>query len=363
MDDKIITNHQLFTFTGLSLLGGSLLVISASVAGVAKQDAWISPLIVLVLGILMMCLYGYLGTRYEGLTLVGICQRIFGKWLGKIVGACYFIFIFTTTYGIPWWIGNFGTHVMSETPVPIIILPYAAALVIAVYYGIEAIVRMSELAYIFVTVLFVLSIVLVLPNARIEYMKPILENGIAPVLKGVCLLLPFIVFPGIVLLMFFPRHASDVSGGKKAIIKGFVWCGSVVFITVLVSGLVLGNDVVAKSSFPTLQLATEINVGTLLTRFEYAISSIWTVTEFMVGIFFFYSSVTSLAELIGLKDHKKIAMPLGFIVLLLAWIVYPNTNEQLNWVNVGYTPEVTLFGFILPVIMVIVYQIKKVFNR
>lgn len=39
MDKNIITKHQLFTFNALSNLGGSIVVISAIMAAVAKQDA------------------------------------------------------------------------------------------------------------------------------------------------------------------------------------------------------------------------------------------------------------------------------------------------------------------------------------
>lgn len=358
MDTKI-TSHQLFTFSALSILGGSLLVVSSSVTAVAKQDAWISALVAMAAGLLMMCLYCYLGSRYKGVTLIGIPQKIFGKWIGKIVAAGYVLYMFTTAYGVPWWIGNFGTHTMHETPVPVIIMPYAIAMVIGVYYGIEAIARASELFYIFVTILFVGSIILVLPNATPEYITPILDNGILPILKGSFALAPIIIFVGIVMLMIYTNNTEDIKSGWKAIMKGYLWCSTVVLITILVSVLVLGSAVVAKSSFPTVLLFREINVGTVLTRFEYAISIMWTITEFMVGILFFYTCIKGLSELIGLRDHKKIAAPMGLFILSLSWSVDPSSIEQADWNAFGFNPHSTLFGFILPVLMLIVYIVKK----
>lgn len=363
MENKIITSHQVFTFSALSILGGSLLVISSKVTAVAKQDAWISVLVTTAFGLLMMWIYCFLGSRYEGLTLIGITYKVFGKWIGKIVSAAYVFFFFTLSYGISWWIGSFGAHAMPGTPVPVILLPYVVAMVIGVYYGIEMIVRASELFFVFVTVLFSLSIIFVLPNINIKYIMPIFDNGINPILKGASLLSPFIVFPGIALLMIYPHNVDDIKNGKKAILKGSLWCYTVVFVTILVSILVLGSVVVAKSSFPTILLAREINLGTVLTRLEFAITIMWTVTEFMIGMMFFYVCIKGLSELLGLKDHKKIAAPLGLIVLLYAWIVYPSSIEIGNWMTVGFIPHATLFGFVLPVLMLIVYLVKKrIFN-
>lgn len=362
MENKI-TSHQLFTFSALSILGGSLLVVSSSVATVAKQDAWLSALVAMAAGLLMMCIYCYLGSRYKGVTLIGLPQKIFGKWIGKIVAAGYVLFMFTTAYGVPWWIGNFGAHIMHETPVPIIILPYVIAMVIGVYYGIESIARASEFFYPFVTILFVGSIILVLPNAKVEYMTPVLENGVVPILKGSFALAPIIIFVAIVMLMIYPINIDDIKSGRKAIMKGYLWCSTVVLITILVSVLVLGSAIVAKSSFPTLLLVKEINVENFLTRFEYAISIMWIITEFMVGILFFYTCIKGLSELIGLKDHKKIAVPMGLVVFILSWSVDPSSIEQVNWNSFGFNPHSSLFGFILPVLMLIVFAIKKrIFN-
>ncbi len=358
MDTKI-TAHQLFTFAALSILGGSLLVISSTVTAVAKQDVWLSALVTMGFGLLMMWVYCFLGTRYIGLTLIGITQKIFGKWIGRIVSAAYLFYFFTLAYGVPWWIGSFGAHTMHETPVPVILLPYVIALVIGVYYGLEAIVRTAELAFIFVSVLFVISIVLVLPHIKIGNLLPVFESGAMPILKGAYVISPFIVFTGVALLMIFPNNVNDMKNGKKALVKGFLWCSTVEFVTILVSVLVLGNVVVAKSSFPTILLAREINIGTVLTRLEYAISSMWTVTEFMIGMLFFYITIKGVSELLGLKDHKKITVPFGLIVLLYAWIIYPSSIEVANWLTVGFMPHATLFGFVIPALMLFVYLIKK----
>lgn len=361
MDKKVITSHQLFTFSALSTLGGSILVISSVITAVAKRDAWLSVLVTMLFGLLMMWIYCFLGTRYHGLTLIGITQKIFGKWLGKIVSVGYLSYLLTTTYGIPHFIGSFVSTALTATPVSLIILPFVAGLVIAVYYGIEAFARASEIFFIFFTVLFLISIILVLPNLNLNYITPVLENGVTPVFKGAVILSGYISIQNITVLMIYPSSVDDYKAGGKAFVKGFLWANTVVFLVILVSILVLGSNIVANSAFPTILLAREINVGTVLTRLEYIISILWVVSEFGIGILYFYSLIKAFSELLGLKDHKKIVAPIGLIVLLYSFIVYPNALQQSNWAITGFTPHVILYGFILPVLMLIVYLVKKQF--
>jgi spore germination protein KB len=248
MDKKTITSHQLFTLTALSTLGGSILVVSSTVAAVAKNDLWISALFTMVLGLTVISIFVFLAGKHKGQTLIGINKILFGKWLGLLISAGYVFYFFTTSYGIVWYVGSFGSHVMHETPPIIISGLYVMGLIIAVHYGIESIGRTTELLYVFCMVLFIVSIVLVLPNARMDYMMPVLENGFIPVMKGGILLACFIAFNVITMLMVFPS-ADDYIKGKKSLYKGFLWSNTVVLITFLVSVLVLGSVVIAKSSF------------------------------------------------------------------------------------------------------------------
>jgi spore germination protein KB len=363
MNDVKITNHQLYTFTALSTLGGSILAISSTIAAVAKQDAWLSVLVNTAYGSVMICIFGYLGIRHQGLTLIGIIRRIFGKWSGSILAAAYVFFMFKTAMDVPWFIGSFNANYMHEMPPAVINMLYVAALVIAVFYGIEAVVRASEMFYVFVTFFFIASIVMVIPNAKLDYMLPVFENGFSPILKGSVFLSSFITFTVISMLMIFPKHVEDRRAGNRQLFKGYIWANTIVFVTIFVSILVLGSDVVARSSFPTVLLAREISIGTVLTRLEYFISIMWTVSEFMVGVLFFYSAVTGLSELLGLKNHKKIVVPMGLIVLLYADIQWPNSVEQASWLVEVWTPHVIVFGAVLPLVMFFVYLFKKRFSK
>ncbi len=358
MDNKQITNHQLFTLTASISLGGSILFSASTVAGVAKQDSWLSVLIAVSYGIPIMLMYYYLGSKFPGMTLIGITKKIFGKWLGIPVVAVYIFLFITLATQMPWY-NNYIGRLLHDTPIDYINIFFVAAIVIAVLYGVETFARASEFLILTFTVFFIIYIVLLVKEINPVYLTPVMENGILPALKGSVLISPLITLPSINILMLFPRHFSNMPQAKKAIIKGYLWSGGVTFVSVLMTVLVLGYALVARSSFPALLLASQISVGSFITRMEYIISIIWFFTHFMIGLAFFYSAVTSLSEMIGLKDHKKIAMPLGLIVLVYSGTVLPSTIHQGDWVITAYTPFIITFGFLIPLLLMIVYIIRK----
>jgi spore germination protein KB len=162
--------------------------------------------------------------------------------------------------------------------------------------------------------------------------------------------------------MVFPRCVNDLSKSKKALLRSQLWSGAMTFLTIFLTILVLGYAITSKSSYPTLLLSTQINMGIVITRMEYIISGIWMLTQFMIGLFFFLSAVMSLSEVADLKDHKRIILPMGLVVLILSGIVFPNSVYQMTWDNLVYAPLITTFGFIIPFLMMIVSMIKGKFS-
>ena len=67
--------------------------------------------------------------------------------------------------------------------------------------------------------------------------------------------------------------------------------------------------------------------------------------QFMIGLLFFYAGATGLSQLIGLKDHKRIVMPLGLITLVLSGVVFPDAVYQANWVNLVWLPYITTVSY------------------
>ncbi|ADK16931.1 Spore germination protein YndE [Clostridium ljungdahlii DSM 13528] len=360
MDKIKITNHQLFALTASFACGSGPLVISASITSLAGQDAWISMLLTVVFGPLELWLICFLWSHYPGMTYVQMINKTFGKYIGSIITVGFAFFCLLTDSEVIHYIGDFMTiQEMHQTPAYLINTIFFIVIAIALLYGLEVIARSYEILTCFASLLFILSMILVLPNARIENLQPVFEKGIIPILEGSILLNSFFTFPVIILLMIFPTNADNTTKARKSFIKGYLWGGFLIFISILVSILVLGSTITADSQYPVYILAKEINVGVIFTRLEFIVAAVWIITLLSRAIIYFYAGIISIAQLLKLKDHKKIILPLGLIIVVMSGIVYTDDIYKSTWDTFVWPPFVATFGLILPIVMVTGFYIKK----
>jgi len=357
-----ISNHQFFSLAAGGAIGGTTVIISSLVASIAKQDAWITALITPVMGVFVLWIYFFLGKAYPEMTIIGIAKQIFGKWLGIIVSAGYVIFFLQVSFNITWHVGDFTGHILHETPVYAINGLFIAVIVVAVLYGVEAFARTSELLMKGVFIAFFIALLLI-PKVNIQNLLPVLENGFVPVLKASVFMFPFTTFPLIALMMIFPINLVDLKQAGKSLRKGYLLASFLVFIVIIASILVVGSNISAKSQYPTFLVAKEIDIAGIFTRLEFVITTIWLITQFVINLLFFYAGTKALAEFLGLKDYRKIVMPLSLIILVMSGISFPDTIYQANWNSINWTPYAATFGLVIPSIMLIVFWIKKKFSK
>jgi spore germination protein KB len=360
MDKLKITSHQLFSMTVCNSIGVALIAISAFIASISKQDAWIAAAITPVFGVPILLIYWFLGSKHNDMTFVEIIKSIFGKWIGMLVGLSYVYFYTIIGCHLPWYIGQFTTiQALQETPSFVISLVFMIAVITGELYGVETIARASEIFIFFIIVLFFLAMVLVMPNAKIENLQPIFEKGLTPILKSSVFLLCFTTLHLITIMGIHPYNTNNKSEDKKSFLKGYLLACFIIFITIIMSILVLGSNITAKAQYPTYLLAKEISIGIVFTRLEFIIAIIWIVSIFIIGTMFFHAAVISISKIIGLKNYKSVVIPFGFVMLVLSEVILPNIIYYMNWIKLVWIPYSITMCLIIPIILVLVYFIRN----
>lgn len=360
MDKIRITNHQLFALTANFTCGSAVMAASSSAASIAKQDAWLSMLFTLVLGLLEIGIVCFLVSYYPGKTYVEMLQKILGRKSGSAIAIGFVFFCMLSDAQITWYIGNFiTTQVMFDTPVYAINIVFMSVIMIALFYGLEAIARSYEIFLYFISLLFFAAIFLVLPNARIEYLQPMFEKGLLPIIKGSFLLSSFLIFPIGIMLMIFPANTDNTSTAKQSFVKGYLWGGFIIFVSIFVSIIVLGSTIAANSQYPVYILAKEIQAGTVFSRLEFLVAAVWIITLLARGILYFYAALISLVQLLNLQDQQKIILPLGLVLTVLSEVVYTDVIHQADWDLLVWPPFAATFGVLLPLVMLIGCYFEK----
>jgi spore germination protein KB len=364
MDKIKITNHQLMAITVAFVCGASTIIISSSATSLAKQDAWISVIVAMLIGLIVISTNTYLGGLYTEKTYVEIIQLLLGKWLGGFIAANFILMCFIGSSEFAWYVSDFFTiQYMPNTPPYSINILFVIAVVIALLYGIEVMARASEIFLYIIVIMFVLSMILVAPNIDVNNLLPVLEKGIIPVLKGTLPLLSFTVLPTILLNMIYPVNVKDIKGAKKSIFNGYLVAMAITFVSVLMCNLVMGSTITESSRYPVFLLTKEINVGIILTRLEALIVVVWLLTIFVNTVFFFYAGALGLAQLLKLKDHKNIVLPLGLIVVVFSGFIYEDVIYEIKWDTEVWLPYITSLGLVLPILLLLVFFIKNIYLK
>ncbi|GAB1796830.1 GerAB/ArcD/ProY family transporter [Priestia megaterium] len=177
MEKAKVSVIQLFAMMFIFNLGTALIVAY----GInAQKDAWLAILLGMCMGMVLFFIYYSLFRQYSTLPLTGYARKIFGKYLGWIIGLLYvLIFLYMSARNAR----DFGDLLVSSTltETPLLAVNFSLVLVICyvLYLGIEVLGRTAE---VFIVVLLFLGMagnffIFISGNADFHKLQPFLENG------------------------------------------------------------------------------------------------------------------------------------------------------------------------------------------
>ncbi|MCQ6557408.1 GerAB/ArcD/ProY family transporter [Paenibacillus mendelii] len=325
LDNRKISPRQYYIMVSLYIIGSAILVIPATLAIEAKQDAWIAEIIAVAVGLLILPFYIQLGNRFAPMTFVQYTEKVLGKWPGKIFSLLFIAgFPFLSASLTLRNVGDFmTTQVLPETPIEAIHIFFLCVVILGIRYGLEPVARTAELLFPFVILSFLLLVILIAPQIEFKNILPVMENGMKPVLRAA---IPHIAFPflePIILILLFPYiNRSQESG--KALFTGMVIAGVVMIVITVLAVLVLGINT-GRLAYPSYILGRKINIGHFLQRIEIMMALIWMITNFIRLTLLFYISAMSIAQTFKVKDFRFLTFPLAIIIFILSIETIPNS--------------------------------------
>lgn len=323
-DNGQLSSRQFMILVILCTIGDSILIIPTLIAAASKQNAWLTMLFSLVLGLGVGVMYGLLAKRMKGLSLIAFVQDVLGKAAGSVVCILFIFYFIYLHITLTSEMSQFmTTQLMPETPNNAIFILFIAVVIIAYRLGVEAFARMSELLFPIFMLLFVFMVVFLLPQAEIANLQPILADGLKPVMSGLfaSVTIPFSEL--IVILMLVP-HYKGSARTMKPLLAGIGIGGLILFVTVLLCVLVLGPSLMESKYYPTFILAQKITVGNFLERMEAILTFMWVITVYYKTLLIFYAVTKSIEQLLGLKESNMLTVPLAMLLLVGSVISTPN---------------------------------------
>lgn len=354
-----ISARELF-FLALGSLHGNVALFSRSIY--AHEDVWAAALLAGVGGVLLACLYTALASYFPEETPSQYARRLLGRPLGTAVSLLYFWYALHAGALVLRTLGELmTTYFYPQTPILVFPLTMTLLSTFAVRPGIEVPARMAEIIVPLAPILLV-PLFLFLTAAsgliHLENLTPTLAAGPVPVLKGAW---SFLFFPyGELVLFLFIFPALNVPAkARRATVAATLFCTCYLTLCQSLEVAVLGVEAAKAEFFPSLIVATFIQIGVFLSRIEASVMLLWTSVIFLKLMVCQYTATVALAEALNLREFHSLAAAVGTLMITLSILIFPNAPSLIAFLD-RYFPFYSIpFSFFLPLLLWAIAKLRR----
>ncbi|MTI81675.1 MAG: hypothetical protein FH758_12510 [Firmicutes bacterium] len=352
-----ISNLQLFFLLVNTVSATAVVFLQGIVAETAGRDSWLTPVIATIPGIYIIFIIFALSNKYPNDTIYQYSEKIVGRLLGKFIALSFVLFFLylcsavLTQFSVLW-----KDHYFPDTPAWVIDMVMVIITAYAVYKGVESIGRALEVMFPIMLTFFSVGVILVFEHANFEYIRPLLENGIKPVLLGS---LPPSAWRCEVIILAVLYPFTNINKHTK----------SVSFIAIICIGIVLTvNSIILTSVFgagttnliyPTTELfrRPDINVDSLFL-------TLWSAAVYFKLSILYFIVVLGIKQLFNLRDLKTVIIPIGILIITLKHLSFESVIETKAFLSSVFPPFALTIEVLIPTTLLIIaiarnYAAKK----
>ncbi|WP_347552975.1 spore germination protein (plasmid) [Pseudalkalibacillus hwajinpoensis] len=354
--DKIKTSQATVILINYTLGVGILTLPRTTAQEVQTPDIWITVLLGGLISLLVAIIHVNLSQRFPGKTFYQYTQTLVGKIIGKLLGLFVLgYFLILSAFEVRTVAEVTGFYLLDGTPTWFITMPFMWIGLYLIRSGINPIARLYELIFPITVILFLLLILMSFKIFELDNLRPVLGEGVIPVLKGIkTTALTYTVAEIMVVIIAFMEQP------KKAVKVIIVGVGIPVLFYLLTVLMVIGGlsiDVAVTKTWPTISLIQSYEIpGLIFERFDSFLLIIWIMQIFATYAICYYAAALGLSQL-----FKKDIKPMMFILIPIIYIVSmlpKNINELFSLGDMIGHASFVLFG-LLPLLLLIGSWIKE----
>lgn len=356
MTKEVISDKQGVSLVVLFIIGESSILVSGLTA---EKDLWLAIILSIFMALFLMFVYSKLFNICPDKDLFDLVEICFGKFIGKGIILLYTWYAFDLATLVLIDFGQFvNTINLPETP---IIVPMIGIMILCVWIvkeGIEVMGKWGELFLMIPIILAFIAILFLIPNMNLNNIRPVLYNGMKPVIKGAYEVL---IYPFGETVIF--TVAFSALKDKKSIYKIYIQSlliGAIFLLTTsLTIVLVLGINDASISYFPAYETVKRINIGNTLQRIEAISAIVFLLGGFIKVSIYLLAACKGVAKIFGCKDYRFIVTPIALLVINLAYFEFDSIISFNEWIFNAWVYYAFLFIVIFPIIILIAAEIKK----
>ncbi|PWW08413.1 spore germination protein KB [Paenibacillus cellulosilyticus] len=358
MERGQVSAAQVAVLSFTAVTATSLLTAPTVVSSVVKQDVWLSPLLALPIGFLIVWLIVKLNQIYPDQTLVQYSMKLLGRPLGIAVNLIYLFFIIhTTAYVLRQFTDFMKLTFLFTTPAFVVASSMILVCALIVRSGVEIVVRFPMLLLPVVLSLILMVYMPSIKDINLHNFEPVLSEGLVAPLKGAFRLMSWVP-----VFTFMNFYLPFVSNKRHVLWWAF---GSVTIFTAIVfTTFVMVYAIIGAATpiyvYPFMVLARFISLTEFFEHLESLVMMVWVIVIIVRISFGLYSASLGLAQCLGFPSYRPLVLPISMIMVLLSYWSVSN-------VEFVFSPEFIIyyliFGIGLPALLLTLSTIRQRFSK
>ena len=355
MHKENISSKEAISLIVLFNIGTSAMIQTGSEA---KEDLWLAVIFSILMTLPAILIYARLNTYDEYKDIYEVIEDNFGKFLGKIIILLYVWYSIHLSALVLRDFGEFYINIVAPgTPMAVPMILLVLLNIWIVKDGIESMGRWAEIYVPIIVIAIFTTIIFLIPNMDMDNARPILYNGIKPVFNGAFSLFGF-PFGETVLFIFLFSSLRNKKSSYKVYLIGLLIGGITIFGISTANLLVLGPYRLSSFYFPSYEVLKKLNIGDFIQRVEIIASAIFILGGFIKMCTTSLVACKGITRVFGFKDYRFVVSGVSLLKFNLSLIIAESFVEFIAWTSQVWRYYSLLFNTILPIIILIVVEIK-----
>jgi len=297
----------------------------------ANQDAWISMILALIIGLILNVVWMMLLKSYDYKSIFFITERVSGKWLGTFINLLIVFYAIHLTAYIVRNLSNFmvinvipDSHDWTYQLMIILLAVYSC------YYGLTNMARVNEFLIPWMLLLFFITVCLIANQFEFDHLKPVFEQGYKSISQGAhgTLGFPFIEIILLGAVFTFVKQ-------KEKLMKGYLFAiffaGIILVLTVFLTVGIEGPYMVSRESYATFSMIRNI------TRIEIVIAIVWIFGILVKIVLCVFAALKGLQHISRHNSYNPFLLPVGILIWVMSNEIHENAIDFTDFVVKNWT--------------------------
>ena len=351
----MITQKQLTSVAITAFVTKMLVTFPTMIFRLCGNAAWLAGIYVTLVAVGIFAL-----TRRVYKTdanVITLAEKTGGTLLRIVTGLAVFIVLGLNAIGLMRIFPEIIKLVLlQKTYAEIIGTAFAITLLFCASCGVEGIARVIEIFIPIGGIVFVGFILMIIPQVHIDYLFPILGNGIKSIfIDGLSALS---IFTDILMLNILIPCTKDLESYKKSATRGIVIGGICAVLIFLAYGVCYVYPASGEFVIPIYQMERLINLSDFFSRLESLFRFVWSIMILLYSSLYIAVLSEVWAQTFRLPHSKPLIAPV--IITLVGFAIIPQSLGDMVEIEEVIHKWIYIPAFLIPLAIAGVYKLFHV---